>query len=137
MVRNHGIPKAFEVDASFNADRKIGQLVRIKNNAGSPATITNVMGEGDLAYFPLIEDVVVSGNLKTKDAGVTVSGVAKVYVEAAAGIGAGEEVGVGATGIGVAIYSTGFKLGIALSAPAGDGDYIEVLLAPTNNGATY
>ena len=41
MVRNHGIPKAFEVDATFAADRKIGQLVRVKPNG----KITNVLGE--------------------------------------------------------------------------------------------
>lgn len=137
MVRNHGIPKAFEVDATFAADRKIGQLVRVKPNG----KITNVLGESNLLFFPLVEDVnivdVLDANLKTKQAGVTVVGVAKVYVETASGITAGVEVGVGTTGIGCAIQGTGYKLGIALSTPKGDGDFIEVLLVPNSPSSTY
>lgn len=136
MHRNHGIPKAFEVDASFAQDRKIGQLVRVKPNG----KITNELGESNLLFFPLIEDVKVVGvdqALKTTEAGATVSGVAKVYVETAAGITAGVEVGPGATGVGCAVQGTGFKLGIALDTPKGDGDYIAVLLAPNSPSSVY
>ena len=132
--RNYG-PLAFPVAADFASDRKIGDLVRI-NSAGE---ITDQKGEGDLLYLPLVEDVTVENACAqpTKVAGVQTHAVAKVTVETAAGIVAGVDVGVGTTGFGVEVYSTGFKLGIALATPAGDGDQIPVLLVPTNGAANY
>lgn len=135
MYRNHGIPHAFEVSSDFAADRKTGQLVRV-NKAGK---ITTVLGESNLLFVPLVEDVVVQSTCtpKTTEAGATVVGVAKVYVETAAGIEIGESVGVGATGVGVAAFTSGFKLGIALGVPRGDGDYIPVLMAPKSADSLY
>ena len=132
--RNYG-PKAFPVASDFANDRKIGDLVRI-NSAGE---ITDQKGEGDLLYLPLVEDVTVENTCAqpTKVAGVQTHAVAKVTVETAAGIVAGVEVGVGTTGFGVEAYISGFKLGIALATPAGDGDQIPVLLVPTNDAAVY
>lgn len=130
MYRMHGIPNAFEVDPTLNAARKVGQLVRVKPNG----KITTVAGEGNLLFFPLIEDIVPN---QTQVAGATISGVAKVYVEASAGIVAGETVGVGATGLGVALHTAGFRLGIALATPEGNGDYIPVLLTPVSGDSIY
>lgn len=120
-VRNHGIPKAFEV-GTIGANRQIGQLLKLTTD-GKLST-----GTGAGVYFPLIQDVEAGFEGAV---GVTVSGVAKVYVETAAGITAGVEVGFGTTGVGAAAYSTGYKLGIALDTPAGNGDFIQVLLSPS------
>ena len=123
--RNHGIAKAFLVDAGFAADAKIGELVRV-NNAGK---ITDQAGEGNKLFFPLVEDVsIVGAVIPTKAAGVTVSGVAKVKVTTATGITAGSKLGV--SGKGAVLWTTGFVVGIALETPKGDGDYIPVILTP-------
>lgn len=136
MHRNQGIVKAFDVDqATLVADAKIGQLVRV-TEAGK---ITDASGQGDLLWFPLVEDVLKDTAIYagTPTAGVSVTGVAKVLVETAAGIKVGTELGLGATKKGVAVHATGFKLGIALAAPKGNGDYIPVLLAPAPQGSNY
>lgn len=129
MYSNAGKP-AFEVDSTFDEDRKVGQLVRIKPNG----KITNKKGEGDLFYFPLIEKVVAG---ETKAAGIQTVCIAMVYVETAASIAIGSELGVGATGIGVAVHTTGYKLGMAMALPKDNGDYIPVLLAPAAQGSNY
>lgn len=127
---NKGIVKAFQIDASASADRKVGQLVRI--TPGGKAT--NVMGDDNLLYLPLTEDMIVTDSCnyaKSEVASAQVTGIANVYVEESSGITAGIPVGPGATGVGVQQAQTGeFILGIALETPAGDGDMIPVLLAP-------
>jgi hypothetical protein len=130
MFRMEGIKNAFEVDAGLVADRKVGELVRVTTGG----KITDQKGQGDLLYFPLIEDIKKG---ETQVAGVQVTGVGKVYVEAAAGITAGVELGVGATGKGVAAYTSGHKLGIALATPAGNGDFIPYLMVPSNPDSQY
>lgn len=135
MFSNDGI-LTFPVDDTFAANRKAGQLVRVKPTG----KITNVMGEGNLLYLPLVEEVVVTGvdaAFKTKSAGCRTHAVAMVYVETATGIDAGDEVGIGATGIGIAAHTSGFNLGTALAQPQGNGDYIPVLLVPTSQGSNY
>ena len=123
--RNHGIAKAFLVDAGFAANAQIGDLVRVANNG----KITDQAGEGNKLFLPLVEDVSIVGvDIPTKAAGVTVSGVAKVKVTTATGITAGSKLAV--SGKGVILWTTGFSLGQALETPKGNGDYIAVLLAP-------
>lgn len=129
-------PYAVPLDSTFAADRKYGQLVRIKPNGNA----TTALGEGNVLFLPLAEAVTVVGvqaDMKPHAAGVRHSGMAEVYVETAANIDVGDEVGIGATGIGCAVHATGFKLGIAMTKPKGDGDTISVLLAPAPQGSIY
>lgn len=132
--RNYG-PQAFPVAADFDANRKIGDLVRI-NESGA---ITNKKGQDDLLFLPLVEDVQVESTCQepTKVAGVQTHAIAVVSIETAAGITAGVELGIGTVGWGAVAHTTGFKLGIALATPAGDGDQIPVLLVPTNGPTIY
>lgn len=129
MFRKHGIPHSFELNKTSVADKTIGQLVAV--NADGQA-VTTVDASTELA-FPLIEDVDAASDY----ANCTISGVAKVYVEESDNIEAGSEVGLGLTGLGVAAYVTGFKLGIALAKPKGDGDFIPVLLTPEVANGIY
>lgn len=131
--RNNGYP-AFEVAADFDENRVIGDLVRI-NTAGK---ITNKLGEDNLVFLPLIENVTVENTQNpTKFAGVQTFAVAKVTVEDASGIAPGVELGVGTDGYGAVLYTSGFKLGIALATPEGDDSQIPVLLVPTSSAAIY
>lgn len=124
MYRIQGLSNAFPKASTAAANRKIGQLVRI-NPAGDATTIS---GDDNLLFFPLIEDFDYTND---DIAQAQVTGVAKVYVEESDGIVAGVSVGPGATGVGVQMGQDGdYILGIALKTPAGDGDYIPVLLAP-------
>lgn len=124
--RIQGIINAFEVASGTAASREIGQLVRI-TNAGKATTGT---GEGDKLFFPVTEKL---DHTADKVVGAQVTGVAKVYVETAAGITAGSRVSIGATFLGVRQEQANpaFILGIALATPSGDGDYIPVLLQPS------
>lgn len=122
--RIQGLSNSFKKAAAVSTDREIGQLVRITND-GEAAYAT---GQDDKLFFPLLQKLDAS---EDQVAEVQVTGVAKVYVETAAGITAGVPVGPGATLLGVQQAQTGeYILGIALATPAGDGDYIPVLLAP-------
>lgn len=127
--RMHGIPASFELDTDTVSDKKIGQLVSLNADGKYTTEVT----AADAFALPLVRDVQEAEGAVD----VTISGVAKVYVESAAGIVAGSEVGIGATGLGVAVYDSGFKLGIALDVPRGDGDYIPVLLAPVAGATIY
>lgn len=120
MYRIQGISNAYEVDGAF-ATRKQGQLFRIKPNGKA----TTALGEGNLLFAPLVEETLenVSNTVNGQ-----MTGIAMCYVEAAATITAGSRVGVGTTGVGVAIYATGYAVGTALATPKGNGDYIPVLL---------
>jgi len=127
--RAHGIPLNFELDTDTVSEKKVGQLVALK----ADGSYTTEMDDTAAFALPLIEDV-------DEDAGsvaVTVSGVAKVFVETAAGIVAGSEVGIGANGLGVAAYESGYLLGVALAEPKGDGDSIPVLLTPKAAEVAY
>lgn len=128
--RNHGIPVSFPLNLTDVAEKTIGQLITL--NASGEAVTT--VSETSAIAFPLIEDI-EAGFSKTAD--VTVSGIAQVYVETAAGIFPGLSVGIGATGLGVELYSSGFKLGIALEAPSANGDFIPVLLTPVSSEEIY
>lgn len=130
MYRSGGIREALPVAADFAADRKTGYLVRV-NEEGQA---TDQLGEDNLLFFPLVDDFVKADN---KDVAVQVNGIAKIYVEAASGIVAGAELGVGTTGKGVAAYSSGTRIGKALAKPAGNGDFIPVLLAPFTPEGSY
>lgn len=129
MFRKHGIPHSFTLNKTSVAAKAIGRLVGV--NADGEA-VTTVDSSTELA-FPLINDVATD----SETADVTISGVAKVFVEESDGIVAGSEVGIGATGAGVAAYATGLKIGIALAKPRGDGDYIPVLLTPHVKSSIY
>lgn len=132
--RNYG-PIAFPVAADFDEDRKVGDLVGITEDG----EITNVLEDG-VIFLPLVEDVIVENvreDQKTKVAGVQTHAIAKVTVETALNIKAGSDVGVGATGVGAALYTTGFKLGIALATPKGNDDQIPVLLVPSSVATIY
>lgn len=126
---NAGKP-TFEIDSTLAVDRKPGQLLRLKPNG----KLTNVLGEGNLLFFPVLDFVKVG---VTKQVGVATGNIREVYVETAAGITAGVEVGVGATGIGCAAHTSGFKLGQALQTPKGDGDTIAVLMSVAPQGSNY
>ena len=131
MYRNHGIALAFGIE-SDNADKKtkkLGELVALNGNAEAVIDVTGTEG----LIFPLISDV----SDDNKDVSVTVQGVAKVFVEDAAGIVVGSEVGVGATGKGVELFTSGYSLGLTLATPRGNGDFIPVLLSPKQNSTIY
>lgn len=118
--RIQGITNAFKKTAALvTGTREIGQLIHI-NNAGE-ATLTT-----DDLHFPLVEKFDAA---EDKAAAGQVSGIAKVYVETAASIVAGSPVKAGATGLGIALAAAGNEIiGYALATPAGNGDYIPVLL---------
>lgn len=126
--RIQGIKNAFVKASGMNANRTVGQLVRI-SNAGEATVGT---GESNKLFFPVTRDVVYTEDVFVE---AQVTGIAKVYVETASGITAGVRVGVGATFLGVAAEGANpaFILGIALKTPAGDGDYIPVLLTPSSD----
>lgn len=99
--------------------REVGKLIHI-NNAGE-ATFTK-----DDIYFPLTEKFIAD---EESVSSAQVTGVAKVFVETAASIVAGSPVKAGTVGTGIALAVAGDNiLGYALETPAGDGDYIPVLL---------
>lgn len=127
--RAHGIPLSFKLDTDTVSEKKVGQLVALKTDG----SYTTEMDNTAAFALPLIEDV----DKQAGSVAVTVSGVAKVYVEDAEGIVAGSEVGIGATGLGAAAYESGYLLGVALAKPAGDGDFIPVLLTPKAAEAAY
>lgn len=129
MYRNHGIPKSFGLNTTTINAKKVGQLVAIEGDGRA----TTEASQSDGFLLPLINDV----NEDSLVADVTIVGVAKVYVETAAGIIAGSDVGVGTTALGVEAYTSGFKLGTALATPRGDGDYIPVLINPSNDSQVY
>lgn len=131
MYRNHGIALAFgiENDNADNETKKLGELVALNGNAEAVIDVTGTEG----LIFPLICDV----QEDDKDASVTVQGVAKVFVEDAAGIVVGSEVGVGTTGKGIELFTSGYSLGLALATPRGNGDFIPVLLSPKQNSTIY
>ena len=126
---NAGKP-TFELDSTFTGERKAGQLLRLKPNG----KLTNVLGEGNLLFFPILDDVKAG---VSKSVGVATGTIREVYVETAAGITASTEVGIGSTGIGCAAHTTGFKLGQALQTPKGDGDTIAVLMSVAPQGSNY
>lgn len=128
--RNHGIPVSFELDKTTVAEKKIGQLVTLNSDGKAITTVS----QASAIAFPLIEEI---DEEFSNTADVTVGGIAKVYVEDASGIVPGLSVGIGATGLGVELFSSGFKLGIALEAPKGNGDTIPVLLTPVSSEAVY
>src|SRR5690606_25673499 len=114
MYRIHGLSNAFEKASSANADRKIGQLVRI-NPAGEATT---TLGDDNLMFFPLIEDFKYQ---EDSIAQAQVTGIANVYVEESDGIVAGVPVGPGTTGVGIQLGQEGeYILGMALKTPADD-----------------
>lgn len=129
-----GIQLAYELNAAFAADRTKGQLVGMD-------TKSTLVHTGGLMKFPLVEDVKVVGvdaNSKPKSVGVAVAGVAMVYVEAFAGITVGKQVGVGATGVGIAnLAAAGQTLGIALETPTANGQIIPVMLSYANTSQYY
>lgn len=118
--RAHGIPLSFELDTATVTPKKVGQIVALQADGTWTTENDNTAGFA----LPLISDVTED----SKRVDVTVSGVAKVYVEEATNIVAGTKVGLGSTGKGVAEYASGLLLGVALAAPKGDGDFIPVLL---------
>lgn len=123
--RIQGLSNAFEKDAAAAADRSIGQLMRV-TNAGK---ITNVLGEGNLMFLPLIQPFKFAEDLVAE---AQVNGVAKVYVETFTSILAGSPVSRGTTGIGIKLaVSTDIVIGYALEAPTSNGQLIAVILAPS------
>lgn len=129
MYRNHGIPKTSKLNTAAAVDGKLtGQLVALQADGSYSQSVTSE----DFA-LPLINDI--SKNDESVD--YTIAGVAKVFVETAAGITASKSVGIGATGVGIAAFSSGFILGVALETPSADGDYIPVLLTPKLSDSNY
>lgn len=127
MWRIQGLINSFKASTGMAADRNVGELVRITNDGEAD----DATGQDDKLYLPLTEKFVVGEEVVAAQ----VTGVAKVYVETASSIVAGSAVGIGATGKGIAIATSGdFVLGQALATPAGDGDFIPVLLAPQAPG---
>lgn len=107
--------------AQTTGKRTIGQLVHV-TNAGE-ATLST-----DDIFFPLTEDFDVAGGDQVASA--QVDGIAKVYVETAASIVAGSFLKAGSTGLGAALADLGDNyFGVALATPAGDGEFIPVLLS--------
>lgn len=119
--RIQGISNSFTKAAALTTGKRtIGQLVHI-NNAGN-ATLTT-----DDLYYPLLQDFdVTNGDIIAE---AQIDGIAKVFVETAASIVAGSPVTVGATGLGVKL-ATGVEkaMGYALATPAGNNDFIPVVL---------
>lgn len=123
--RIKGIVNAFVKDSAA-ANREIGQLVRIKNDG----TATTGTGESNKLFFPVTEKLVAADD---STVAAQVTGIAMCYVETALNITAGIRVGVGSGFLGIAAEGANpaFILGVALKTPAGDGDYIPVLLNPS------
>lgn len=121
MYRNQTLPVAYPIKDE-NEDKKtreLGKLVAISNDG----TILEPTGAENL-LFPLISDVQKDDTV----ASFTVSGIGKVFVEAAAGINVGTPVSIGPLKEGVVAHTEGNILGIAFGKPKGDGDFIPVLL---------
>lgn len=132
MWRSHGKPLTFSIVNQNEAKEtaELGDIVALNRNGEVVLKPTGQEG----AFFVLLDDVREEDTV----ANVTVYGIAKVKVEDAANINASTLVGLGATFTGVAEFSgTGYALGIALAKPAGDGDYIPVLLTHDKSDAIY
>ena len=131
MWRAHGIPLTFPIvnENDLKSTRELGELVALNNDG---KVIVNPVGDEGV-YFPLIADI----KADSKDADVTVTGVAKIKVEDITGLHAGSTVGIGATKKGIAVFVSGYSLGIALETPKANGDYIPVLLVHNKTGAQY
>lgn len=123
MWRTQGLSTAIKKAASANADRKTGQLVNITATGEG----TNLIGGADGA-FVLLNDFYHAQD-SVYEAQVT--GIAKTFVEEAAGIKAMSPLAIGDNGVGVKLASAGdYIIGNALATPKGDSDFIPVLLAP-------
>ena len=123
MYRLGVVSNTFKKASDATLDRSKGQLMRV-NTSGQA---THVLGEGNLIHLPLIEDFVAAEH---NAASLQVEGIAKVYVEAEAGITAGSKVAVGATGVGIKLAVTGnIIIGVALENPSANGVFIPVLLS--------
>ena len=127
MWRIQGLSNAFEKNTDA-VDRVAGQLIRVKPDGKA----TTVLGEGNLLFFPLIADLKVSEDLYAE---AQVTGIAKIQVEAFAGITAGTRVSVGAVGTGIRAEQAApaFVMGIALETPTANGQFIPVLLTPSKD----
>lgn len=124
-IHNGAIVNAFKKAANAAANRVIGQLMRI-TLAGEATT---VLGQGNMAFFPVATENF--DYLKDDLAALQLTGVAEVYVETFTNIVAGQPVGPGSTGIGIAVADdAGYVLGIALKTPVANGELIPVLLTP-------
>lgn len=119
--RIQGIINGFNKAAALvTGTRLVGQLIHL--NPAGEATFTT-----SSVFFPLTEKL----DATVDQIGCAqVSGVAKVYVETFTGIVAGSPLKAGATGLGVALGTTGTViLGHALEAPTANGVFIPVLLS--------
>lgn len=118
--RIQGISNAFDKATTAVASRKIGQLIHINEDSQA----TTVKADAKISY-PLLQafDHEFDGVAE-----VCITGIAKTFVETAAGIEVGSKLAVGSTGVGVKLAEAGEDyIGVALEAAQADGDYIPMV----------